>query len=883
MPIAQEPIGPRLPGDASPLSFNEERLWCLDRFQPDGPSNNLQVAVRIHSQLNPEDLRRAVNEVVQRHEALRTTYVEQSGVPVRIVEEQPEFDILWKDFSSLDEVARATRVEEVLEREGARRFDPALAPLVRVLVLELAEADFAISVTMHPIISDGPSLRIFIRETLTCYQAIQQGQPFAPAQLPYQYADFAAWQMSHKRTLDFEKHLDYWKEKLGDSGGELHLQSVRRSNRPQKSTQLYEGATCDLTISASRLLALKELCLRQDTTLFMVLLAAFEELLYRNSGQANFLVGVLASHRGRVGTDSLIGSFGNRLPLLADVSGDPSFIELLDRVRQVSLEAFAHSDLPYDRLLDEICLPRLRAVLLVPEAIAGGELGDLRLTPLPIRSRSAAYDLQLSCIEMGEQLVVSLRYRTSVFDKVDADEIISCFDSLLTAAVQEPERPLRSLGQASECSQEPGRVIVGDEIAAAPRPTDAGKERVSSPASDALETQLVSLWESTLTVSPIGIDDNFFELGGHSLPAVRLFALIEKVLGQRLPLNSLLEAPTIRQLAELLRRDGWSQRWAALVPIQPAGRNPPFYCVHGAGGNVLFLRELARRVGRDQPFYAFQAIGLDGVTPPLRSVEEMATHYIGELKTVQPHGPYYLGGYCFGSNVAFEMARQLEESGETVAFLGIFNEAGAWRTLGSAREGAAMHIATLRRLEWQQRLSYVRERVMFRAIQMVSAMVAIAVWGTKRIYGETGHALPSGLAQFHVEKLTREAGARYQPQRYRGSLTLFHAQTLALPAEGTFWDNVVDGTVEKLELPGDDASMFTEPIVDVLAERLSSCLRRARMGTGTPTSSDDSRQSESGWATGTLPTSESRDHYASDRLGRALRSSDDLSPRSNRG
>ena len=192
-------------------------------------------------------------------------------------------------------------------------------------------------------------------------------------------------------------------------------------------------------------------------------------------------------------------------------------------------------------------------------------------------------------------------------------------------------------------------------------------------AEDDTAKQLMSIWKELLGIDSVAPDQNYFDLGGDSSLAVHLFAQIERVFNVKLPLATLFEAPTIEELARILRREARSSGWSPLVAIQAAGSRPPFFCVHGAGGNVLIYRDLARRLGSDQPFYGLQAPGLDGSCPPLARVEDMAALYAKEIRRVQPSGPYFLGGYCLGGTIAFEIARQIQAQGERVALLAMFD------------------------------------------------------------------------------------------------------------------------------------------------------------------------------------------------------------------
>ena len=230
---------------------------------------------------------------------------------------------------------------------------------------------------------------------------------------------------------------------------------------------------------------------------------------------------------------------------------------------------------------------------------------------------------------------------------------------------------------------------------------------------DALEAQLVNLWENILCVHPIGITDDFFSLGGHSLLGVRLFAQIEEKFGKRLPLTTLFQAPTIEQLAEVLRRDSWSPPWSSLVPIQPGGSRPAFYCVHEYDGNVLHYRELARALGPDQPFFGLQAQGADGKRPPLSRFEDIAAHYVEEIRAFQPEGPYVLGGSSYGGLVAFEMAQQLYAQGQKVALLALFDtwSPGYLKLLTlPLNYRISRHAGAISRLGLRERLVYVSDR-----------------------------------------------------------------------------------------------------------------------------------------------------------------------------
>ena len=350
----------------------------------------------------------------------------------------------------------------------------------------------------------------------------------------------------------------------------------------------------------------------------------------------------------------------------------------------------------------------------------------------------------------------------------------------------------------------------------ASRPVEEGYE----PPQDALELHLVKIWESLLHTAPIGCDDDFFDLGGHSLLAVRLFAEIEKATGRKLPLATLFRAPTVRQIADLLRDGGGPLRQASLVPIQARGSRPPFYCVHAAGGGVLPYRALSQRLGPDQPFYGLQARGMDEGAAPLTRIEEMADHYLAEIRSLQPEGPYYLGGHSAGGLVAFEMACRLRAQGERVALVALFDTwaPGHGHVIPEKFVRAKLSALRARLLRFSRGLrdggvvGYLREKF---AIRLRVAL------GRKR-------DLPPELREVHesIEKAIRQ----YQPGVYPGTLTLFRAkrQPPEYALDRTLgWSAFSSRAVEVHTVPGYHGEIVDEPQAAILAEKMHECLDRA--------------------------------------------------------
>lgn len=357
------------------------------------------------------------------------------------------------------------------------------------------------------------------------------------------------------------------------------------------------------------------------------------------------------------------------------------------------------------------------------------------------------------------------------------------------------------------------------------------------PPRDTLEIQLAKLWQEVLGVRAVSVRDNFFDLGGHSLLAVRLFAELDRLIGRQLPLATLFQAPTVERLAQVLRDAQWNPPWSPLVPIKASGSRPPFYCVHGAGGNIVEFLHLSRYMADNQPLYGIQAQGLDGKAPWLERVEDMAALYIKEILAFQPQGPYYLGGSSFGGMIAYEMAQQLRAQGQAVALLALFDTNGPGypqylpgfgrgrRWLFRQRERFELHWSNWRLLEaGEARREFVQdkwERICRYLWKKQNRM--------RRIWRElqTHWSLPQALRQ--VNKSGRQASQKYAPQPYDGRITLFRAshQGYGIVHDRTLgWGSLAKGGLEIIDVPGYHGSIIREPRVRVLAEKLNQALQQ---------------------------------------------------------
>lgn len=1302
------------------LSFSQERLWILDRLGLGSIAYAVPLTYSLKGVINTLALEKSINEIVRRHEILRTTFGEKNGNPIQIIHKPKDHTLDLIDLSDLTEAEREDAVRRI-SGEAKRPFDLSKGPLLRISLLRLSDEDHILLLTIHHIIFDGWSTGILLAELSVLYKAFSEGNPSPLPGLPIQYGDFAVWQRQWLQGEALESLLAYWKRKLDGAPPVLELPA----DRPRPPVQSHQGASQSKAIPKTISEGLKSLSRQEGVTLFMVLLAAFKTLLYRYTGQEDIVIGTPVANRKRVEIENLIGFFVNTLILRTDLSGNPTFRQLLGRVRENTLEAYDHQDLPFERLVEELqperslshsplvqvmftfqntmasnlTLPGLSANRLRPAwetakfdltlFIANGKEGlietieyntdlfdgetisrmaghfqnllegmvsdpDTRVSELPLLSEAERHRIvvdwnnttaeyprdkcihqlfqqqaartpgaeavvfeqkkltygelnsqanQLArrlraagsgtgelvgiCLERSIDMVIGIlgilkaggayvpldpsypadrlnfmledaqirllltekrhrnifpAYKGAIINlddeqaahshggienpdvPVSADglayviytsgstgkpkgvcvphravnrlvtntnyialgpsdvvaHVSNCsFDAatfeiwgallngarlvglghavilspedfaaalqthrintlfLTTAlfnqmahAVPDAFRTVRSLlfgGEAAdpECVRRvvhagpPERLIhvygptenttftswypvedvpekaltvpigrpvsntriylldrhhhpvpvgatgelyaAGDGLAQGylnrpeltaekfvPGPfstagdarlyrtgdlaryradgtieflgridnqikirgfrvepeeieavlgqhdsvhsaavavhedtpgdkrlgayvvqkrdttendlrtflkeklpdymvpsyfvfldalplTPNGKvdrgalprlqgiraelERTIEAPRDKVERRLTRLWENVLGTRPIGIKDNFFDLGGHSLLAARAAAKIKKQLGKDVPMDIIFRAPTVEQLAEVLRGQGSSMLWSVLLPLQTAGSRPPFFWVQG--GAKAFLH---RYLGPDQPLYALSHEGQDGKPAVHTTVEAIAAHYLGEIRTVQNDGPYLLGGYCFGGLVALEMAQQLKKQGQEVSLLVLVEPPPVclrhllikvWRR----------HLHDLSPLGHREKLLHVLRKLKGAGEETVKNFKRRGRMLICKTYFRAGRPLPHSLRKFYIKETQRRATRAYVPQIYPGRILIFHTKALAnIGRQG--WNRLSSRGVEIHEVPdAKHSTIMHQPYVGSWGSILSTYLQ----------------------------------------------------------
>ena len=1311
-----------------PLSFGQQRLWYLDKLEPNTPVYNLPDAYRLKGKLDITALENSINEILRRHEVLRTYYKLDDDMPVQVIAPLLEIKLSLIDLSDLNAAKCEKELTRILENEAGKPFDLSAGPLVRAKLIRLGEEEHVFFFMPHHSVFDGWSFGVFQRELISIYKSIVSGQPSKLVELKVQYADYAVWQRKWLQGEELERQVAYWREQLS---GELPvLQMPTDFTRP--AMQSTRGAREKMEISRPLVESLTKLGRNEGATLYMVLLAAFKVFLYRYTGQEDLYVGSPIANRMPQETEDLIGFFVNTLVLRTSLHGNPTFRELLDRIRAVCLGAYSHQIMPFELLVEELNpqrdlsrspLYQVMFTFLTGSMDFGIKMGDVSWRREKIVTSVAQTDLSIWIDKTDEGLSVELEYCTDLFEAETIVKLLKHYEVILKGIAEDPDTSIAGFSILSEAehkqlakwndtdigyprdscvhhlfeaqverragtvavecgkdrityrelnqranklahylqaqgvgpkvlvgiciersvdmlvgllgilkaggayvpldpeypeerlaymledsrvqvlltqrahkgklsqsevkvinmdsdwkiidrmqgnnppsrtspqnlayviftsgstgkpkgvqvphravvnfltsmSREPGMteedvllavttlsfdiaglelflplivgaktIIISRDVAsngerllgvlktsgvtvmqatpttwrlllaagwegsdklkvlcggeAFPRdlvqeciarsasvwnmygPTEttiwstccqltenewpvpigkpiantqiyildncmqplpvgvAGelyiggdgvtrgylnrpeltKERfIQDPFSDdpesrlyrtgdlarffkdgtvewlgrtdfqvkvrgfrielgeievmlnrnpavreavvvaredvpgdirlvayfvpkeekislvselrnylkeklpdymvplswvkleefpltlngkinrkallkpdivetetgyvaprdQLELQLTSIWQRVLGVKNIGIKDNFFELGGHSLLAARLFAQIEKIIGKNIPLAALFKTPTIEQIAQNLRQKDWRPTWSSLVMIQTCGSRPPLFLIHGAEGNVLIYRELSHYLGNDQPVYGLQSEGLDGRENLETSFETMAENYIREIRSIQPEGPYYLGGYCLGGTIAYEMALQLNEQNQKVNLLAMFetyniksndNPLPKFYKFYHKIQDIKFHLDNMLSVKPRDRLKFIIDKS---RVAKSRFKVRMDVGISKIIHKIS----PNNGRKYHhllVDKVNDQAMFEYLPKVYRGSVTLFRPKKnfagLNDPEFG--WRGMAEKGVDIHILQMNPKGMMVEPFVKILADKLKECL-----------------------------------------------------------
>ncbi|HEX8276243.1 MAG TPA: amino acid adenylation domain-containing protein [Longimicrobiaceae bacterium] len=436
------PVAPVGRADALPLSFAQERLWFLDRLQPAGAAYNIPVALRLSGPLDEPALARALGEIVRRHEALRTVFADREGAPVQRVAPFAGLALPVEDLSAAGDAERDAAAARRAAEEAARPFDLAAGPLFRPTLLRLAAEEHVLLLCMHHIVGDAWSVGVLLRELSALYAAFREGRESPLPELPVQYADYAAWERRHLRPETLEPQLAWWRGRLAGAPALLELPT----DRPRPPVQTHRGAHEPVALPAGLVERLRALGRAEGATLYMVLLGAFQVLLSKYAGTDDVVVGSPVAGRTRRETEGLIGFFVNTLVLRTDLSGDPGFREVLGRVRETTLGAYEHQDVPFARLVEELQpersfshSPLFQVSFSLDNASGDAEaLAGLRVEGVGAEMATAKFDLTLAFGEHAAGLTGAVAYNTDLFERATVVRMLGHLERVLEQVAADP-------------------------------------------------------------------------------------------------------------------------------------------------------------------------------------------------------------------------------------------------------------------------------------------------------------------------------------------------------------------------------------------------------------------------------------------------------------
>ena len=608
-----------------PLSFAQERLWFLERLEPGTAVYHMAGSTRLTGPLDLAALRRALCELERRHDALRARFREVDEIPVQEIApvglDGPELLVVC--LGGLEPAAQEAEAERLTRDEAQRPFDLENGPPWRLLLLRRDSCLHELLITLHHIAADEESLMILARELAALYAAFHKGRPPRLPELPLRSVDFALWQREGLVGEVLEKRLAWWREQMAD----LPIIEVA-ADRPRPEARSSRGDVVTTVLSPALADALAALGRREGVTLFMVLLAGFQVILERISGEPEVPVGCPVSSRDREPLLSVIGFLVNTLVLRASSTAAPSFGGFLRRVREVTVETFEHGDVPFELLVQalqpERALgrnPLFEVAFALQRPPRGWQLDDLAFAPRIVPTRTAKFALTLFGIAEEGKLSLLLEYATDLFDRPTPARLLGYLETLLAAAAVEPARPLVELPLFAPAEQQalihrPGARLFR-KVGRARFPESPGENgpRVLAAPRTPTEERLVEIWAGVLERRQVSIHDDFFSLGGHSLLASRVVARIRKSLGVDLPLSILFTCPTIARLgAEVDRARRASD--AGVTEVEPVATPLTFRWEDGSAPPLSFAQEQLWFIDQLEPgspvYNLSTAVCLDG-------------------------------------------------------------------------------------------------------------------------------------------------------------------------------------------------------------------------------------------------------------------------------
>ena len=773
-----------------PCSVPQQACWYLDRLKPGASINNIAVRFELRGELSIAHLEEAFRMIVARHDVLRTTFVHADNKPRQLVHPVGNFTLEPFDFRAFEPEIRTAEAERAAAEYARLPFDLERGPLLRAKLIQMDSQQFTLLVNMHHAVSDGWSVGILTDELGEIYGALTEDRPAALPELDLQYADYAVWQQEAVASGELDLQLQFWQRTLH------HFRPIELPlDIPRPNLPTAESSICSRVLPRELTDALGAIGNCKGQSLFVNMLGAFAALLQHETGQVDLALRTITAGRNRVELEGLIGWFANPVILRCNLAGDPTFGELTARLERTVTEASSSQDIPFEHVLEKIepgpVPPRHPLfqvnIIYQKDFVKPWERGGVTMTALPSKSVGAFVDLNFFLVERADGWRASVEVSHDVFLAASGDALLAKFERVLQAIVSHPEaRVSQLLAGIRLCLTGAAKITIASlsvPAFVAPR--------------NEVESEIAQIWEKALRKSPISITANFFDLGGYSLLATQILAKIQKRFGHQLALGDLFLDPTIAATAERISHaigsvEALKPKLLPVIHVQPEGARNPFIMVAADH----WFRSLAVHTGVEQPFIgiSFQPYKNLESEP---SQEAMVADVIATIRSIQPEGPYFLGGWCADGITAFEVARQLQASGAEIGLVALFD---------------AMNP------------EYARE---FRSLRQATDRVARAVWGLLRNSHKQRKEFFEGVHSI-AHRATERALSLVRPS-YVCPPVNFPILVLRPPVgpieDGELgWRRVAGDRLQVIEIPGDHVSIFQEPHVRELGSALRSHL-----------------------------------------------------------
>lgn len=825
----------------SNLTHLQLLYWVGQKMRPGSPLFNAILSFKIKGEVDESRFSSAFQNLLDRTDALRTVVREMEGIPQLFVLSEMNYRMEVLDLS--DEEDPQGAYQEWAQKRAVIPFDLG-ARLFDCALVKLGEREYIWYLNQHHINADVTSFMLIFRRLADIYQAGSRelsGNGFED----FLVLEYNKRDKQFRSSENYQQALNYWENKFSKNG---RLPALQRLNALRSSTHVHR-VTLDLGSEFSQTLRKagnrqEVFIANQEMSLYNLFGGLFCLLLHQITGDASPGFVSPVHNRSNEKYRRTVGLLMTLCPLQIQVSEGDTYLDVIGKMRRESRENLGY----YQAGLDAPVTRELSTVMFNMHPFPALTFASQPVEVGRLHPGHGNEILALHVNEIGEDGRIELHFdfHEDVFTQEDRQIIVNRYRDLLNGFLATPDKIPAPIGHRFDWE---ARLLGSD-------PTVKAKV-IKRPMSE-MEQRLLSIWVDNLGTRDIGLQDNYFEAGGNSLRAVQLFTRIQEVTGCTLSLSTLLEYPTIEKLAQAIQEGTKTNEWSPLVLIKGGDGRKPFFCVHGAGGHTLFCLALADHIESGQPFYAFQARGIESGQIPYRYVEEMAASYVAEMRRHYPEGPYLLGGYSMGGIVAFEMAQQLREQGQSVALLAIIDVpaqdpglrivrrvidfiGGLWRAGIEQRENLFLWS---RNIYFKMRY-FLNLKVSNKGLYSYSLVKALLakIQRNRNFTPDSNDFVVEGdelaVIDDHrirmVYAVNERAFRLYIPRSYPGSIALFKSSdgyqdiekdNSWMPDLG--WKKVVQGEIRSFVIPGNHYQIIRNPHVRQLGELLNRCIVQAQ-------------------------------------------------------